>query len=212
LRIMRKELWIQLILALMGVMFLGAAASTYFVRGETVAACEACGMEVDKKDTSTFRILTKDGVTRYACCPVCALAIGTYHTDAAVDGFGYECGKEITIKIANGELSTITPVGPDYNVSMVFGKACTKNKLVCSNRCGEELVRTQQWASELPIVSIQKAFSTAKAKVPEFKMTPGKIEATVLTYALAGIGSSFMVAAAVSWRLQRRKTVPPNCT
>jgi hypothetical protein len=203
---MRKELWIPLILALMGVMFLGAAASTYFVRGETVAACEACGMEVDKKDTSTFRILTKDGNTHYACCPVCALGIGAYHMDTVVEGLCYQCGKEITIKIANGELSPVNPVGPDYNVSMVFGKACTKNKLVCSNRCGKELVRTQQWASELPIVSIQKAFSTAKAKIPEFKMTPGKIETTVLSYALAGIGSAFMVAAAASWRLQRRKT------
>ena len=209
---MRKELWIPLILTLMGVIFLGAAASTYFIRGETVAACKACGMEVDKKDISVFRILTKDGNTNYACCPVCALAIGIYHMDTAVEGLCYQCGKEITIKIANGELSTITPVGQDYNVSMVFGKACTKNKLVCSTRCGQELVRTQQWASELPIVSIQKAYSTAKAKIPEFKMTPGKIEATVLTYALAGIGSSFMVAAAVSWRLQKSKTVPLNCT
>ena len=201
---MKGGLWIPTILAIIGIIVLAGGLSVYFIKAETVAACAACGMEVSRRDISTFQILTADGKLMYGCCPICSLAIATYYDDAEVKGLCYRCGKDVSIKISNKELSTIYPNGSGDNVSMIFGKTCIKNKLVCSNECGREILRSESWATKLPIMTIQQAFSTAKTKVPEFKIQYRTVEAPIVAYALIGTGLILLAAAPIWIMLQKR--------
>lgn len=201
---MRKEVLIPFLLAIIGIIFLAGGTSAYFVRSGTTAVCEACGMEIQKDDPSTFSTAS-DGETHYGCCPVCALIIAIYYNNATVYGNCFACGQEITFSIVNGSLTSVTPTGGTYNVSMVFGMMCMKNKIVCSNDCANTMKNSYGWATDLPLKTAQQTFGIAAMKYAEFSVGYKPLAVPTLTHALIGIGIGLIVSAPLCWMLIKRR-------
>jgi len=191
--------------AIFGLIFLSGGVSTYYVRAGSAAACEACGMEVERTDVSTFTVTTSDGTVRHGCCPMCSLMIGIYHRNAVVTGRCFECGKAIKISILNGDLSEASPVGPSYNVSVILGKSCVTRKIVCSPACADRVKASQEWAKDLPVVPLAASFEMAKQNVPKFTIIPRQVGVPQISYILIGLGFVLMVLSPISWKLLRGK-------
>jgi len=188
--------------------FLVGGASAYFAKSGTTALCEACGMEIKKEDASTFSILSTDGETHYSCCPVCALIVGIYYDNATAYGDCFACEEEITFSVANQNLTSVTPTGGIYNISMVFGMMCMKNKIVCSNDCAATVKNSYDWAADLPMKSAQQTFAIAKMKYADFTIGYKPIEVPMLTYALIGTGVGLIVSAPLASTFMKKR--PPE--
>ena len=206
---MRKEVLVPSLLAIIGIIFLTGGASAYFVRSGTTAMCEACGMEIKKDDPSTFSIVSADGETHYGCCPVCALIIAIYYNNASAYGNCFECEQEISFSIVNANLTSVTPTGGTYNVSMVFGMMCMKNKMVCSSNCANTVKNSYDWAGDLPLKTAQQTFNIAAMKYADFSIGYKPLTVPILTYALIGIGLGLIVSAPLSWILMKRRASKP---
>lgn len=201
---MERKKILSIMLAATGlVLFLGGS-SVYLARSGVVA-CEACGMEVEKSDLSTLAMTTSDGVTRYACCPMCGLMIGIYHKDAAVAGKCFACGERIKINISGGQMSDFTPVGPRYNVSIVLGNSCVTRKIVCSSACAQATKASKDWARELPVLPLATAFQRARESVPRFTIAPRQVSIPGMSYILIGLGVTLIVLSGVSYRLFNKR-------
>jgi len=192
-------------LAIVGLIFLSGGVAAYYGRTGRAAACEACGMEVERTDPSTFTIATPDGATRYGCCPMCSLMIGIHYKNAAITGRCFECGKAIGINILNSDLTSATPVGPQYNISIALGKSCVTRKIFCSSTCAYKVKTSQDWAKDLPIVPLATSFGTAKENVPKFTIIPRQVRVPEISYVLIGLGLVLVASSPVSWILLRRK-------
>ena len=202
---MNRKKALPIMLAIVGLIFLSGGVAAYYGRTGRAAACEACGMEVERTDPSTFTIATPDGATRYGCCPMCSLMIGIHYKNAAITGRCFECGKAIGINILNSDLTGATPVGPQYNVSIVLGKSCVTRKIFCSSTCAYKVKTSQDWAKDLPIVPLATSFGTAKENVPKFTIIPRQVRIPEISYILIGLGLVLVASSPVSWMLLRRK-------
>jgi len=196
---------LPIMLVILGLIFLSGGVAAYYGRTGRAAACEACGMEIERTDPSTFTITTPDGVTRYGCCPMCSLMIGAYYRNTAVAGKCFECGKAIGINILNGDLTDATPVGPPYNISIILGKSCVTRKIFCSSTCAHRVRTSQDWARDLPIVPLATAFRTAKENVPKFTIVPRQVRVPEISYVLIGLGLVLIALSPISWKLLPKK-------
>lgn len=208
---MKKELLIPSLLAVLGIVILAGGASAYVTRSTTVAVCEACGMEIEKDDSSTFSIASSGKTAHYGCCPVCAQVVGIYYENSTVNGECFACGKAIEFTIRNGNLTSVSPTGTTYNVSMVFGAMCMRNKIVCSNTCAISIRSTYDWAANLPMKTSDQTFGIAKSKLAQFTVGYKSITIPTLTYWLIGSGIILLTSAPVSWILMKRH-YPPQST
>lgn len=202
---MRKEMVIPVLLAIIGLVFLAGGASAHMAKQATKVACEACAMEIRKEDPSTFSIVTADDVTRYGCCPMCALMVAIYYEDATVSAECFACGRDITIVVEDENLSSWTPYGEKFNVSIIFGGACMKNKIVCSQDCAATVKNTYAWAADLPVKTLIQTFSMSKMMLPQKTIGPRQMKITEMTYYLMAIGIGLLALAPISWRIMKRK-------
>lgn len=202
---MKMQILIPLLLALIGAILLIGGASAYLTRSTTTAVCEACGMEVVKDDPSTFSVTSSDQQVHYGCCPICAEVVGIYYENSTVNGECFACGEAITVTIQNGNLTSVSLTGVTYNVTMVFGAMCMKNKIVCSNSCAASVKSMYDWATDLPIKTSTQAFSIAKSKLAQFAVGYKPVTIPNLTYALIGSGIILLASAPVSGILLKRR-------
>jgi len=198
---MRRHFVIPLILALVGSIFVTAGAGTYFSKATTTMVCEACGMEVRIGDSSTHAIVTDESVTRYGCCPICALAIAIYYKKATVSVPCFACGREITAVIKDGSLLSISPSGAAYNVSVIYGAACMRNKIVCCQTCAGTVKNSYEWAQNLPVMTIGETFSKAGMKAQQTTIAPQQIKIPMITTILILAGIVLFVLAPVTSRI-----------
>lgn len=197
---------VPILIAVVGIILLTGGASTYFVKSGSTAACEACGMEVVKDDVSTVRILSDSSTeTHLACCPVCAMVIAMHYENATLDAYCFSCDENITIKFVNGNMTSITPFGGTHNVTMIFGMSCMKNKFVCSNECADHVRTEYDWASGLPVKSMNQTFSIAQMKYSQFTVGYKPIEIPLITYILIIGGSVLLPIAPLEWILVEKK-------
>jgi hypothetical protein len=202
---MKIQILIPMLLALIGAIMLIGGASAYSARSTTTAICEACGMEIVKDDPSTLSAVSSDGHVHYGCCPVCALAVGIYYQNSTVGAKCFACGQSMTFTIRNGNLTSISPIGAAYNISMVFGAMCMKNKIVCSTTCASSVKTMYDWAADLPIKTSTQAFSTAKSKLASFTVGYKPVTIPNLTYGLIISGLIFLASAPISGMLLKRR-------
>lgn len=201
----KKEILIPLLIAVLGVIFLAGGASAYITKSATTTVCEACGMEIEKDDPSTYSILSSDQTVHYGCCPICAQIVGIYYNNSEVNGKCFACSRAITLTIQNGNLTATSPTGSAYNVSVVFGAMCMKNKIVCSNACAESVRGTYDWAADLPLKTTVQSFGIAKTKYSQFTIGYKPITIPNLVYGLIGSGIILLALAPVSWAVMKRR-------
>jgi len=201
---LRKEIIIPSLLAIIGLVFLIGGVSAFFVKSGTTVVCEACGMEIQRDDPSKFQVICA-GESHFACCPVCALVVGIYYINSSVEGQCFSCGTPITITVLNEKLSSVAPTGVTYNVSMVFGQMCMKNKLVCSNNCANTVKNTYDWATDLPVKTTNQTFSIAETKYQQMTVGYKPLSIPMLTYVLIAIGIISLLLSPTSWVLMKRR-------
>ena len=199
---------VPITLATVGLILFSGGVAAYYMRAGRSASCEACGMEVERTDPSTFTIHAPDGVVRYGCCPMCSLMIGIQLRDAVIIGRCFECGKDVKVNILNGNLSDVTPAGAPYSVSVILGESCVTRKIVCSVACAQRVKSRQGWASDLPAISLATAFQRAKERIPQFSIVPRQVRVPQTVCILVGLGAALLVTSPISWKFLHRRKEP----
>ena len=197
---------VPLIIAVAGIILLIGGMSTYLAKSSSTVVCEACGMEVAMDDVSTMKIVTESpNETHWACCPVCAMVVSMYYKNATLYAHCFSCSENITIVSINGNVTSISPSHGTYNVTMIFGMSCIKNKLVCSNNCANQVKTSYNWASGLPIKTMSQTFSIAETKYSQFTVGYKPIQVPTITYGLIIGGAALLTIAPLEWVLIEKK-------
>ena len=153
-----------LIITLIGVIFLVGGAGTTINRTMATAACEACGMEIQKEDVSSFLILSSDEAEHWGCCPICGMVEAIYYSDSELQGQCFSCGKPIVMNFKDGELSWLDFSGNSEFIRVVLGGSCMTNKLTCSPACSSAIRLAYDWASNVPEKNSQCNKNCARAE------------------------------------------------
>jgi hypothetical protein len=200
---------VPILIAIAGVVLLAGGASGYVIKSGSTVVCEACGMEVARDDVSTEEVVAEpSGQTHWACCPVCAMVVSMYYENATLKACCFGCGENITCEFVCGNLTSTSPSGGTYNVTMVFGMACAKNKFVCSNQCADQVRTEYEWANGLPTKTMSQTFSTAESKYSQFTVGYKSIQIPTVALGLVVGGVVLLFAAPLEWRVvERKKTV-----
>jgi hypothetical protein len=201
---MKNYILMASILALIGFVLLagGVAASAYTV--SNTVRCEVCGVAINKNSITTVKVVTPDGVTHWACDPLCAVDLAIYYKTCTIEGKCYVSGRAIQIGVVDGSITsvTVTPSSPQDDVSVV----------VNGNSMGDyEFVSTQAYANQLmqkysshttdTDFTLQQMFGTYMFMgTPSYK----PVQMPTINYALIITGVALICAASASWKLLRK--------
>jgi hypothetical protein len=195
-----------LIITLIGMIFLVGGAGATINRTMATAACEACGMEIQKEDVSSFLLVSSDGSQHWACCPICGMVEAIYYSDSELQGQCFSCGKPIVMNFRDGELSYLDFSGNSEFIRVVLGGSCMTNKLTCSPACSNAIRLAYDWASNVPEKTLQESANIANTKLSSFTIAYRPTKIPLLNYALIGIGISLISVALIALIIQKRKT------
>ncbi len=190
---------------MIGVIFLVGGAVATINRTLATAACEACGMEIEKEDVSSFLILTSDETEHWACCPICGMVEAIYYNNSEVNGQCFSCGKPIVMNFQDGELSYLDFSGNSEFIRIILGGSCMTNKLTCSTACSGAIRLAYDWASTVPEKTLQESVNIANTKLSSFTIGYKPTKIPLLNYALVGIGISLILISFIAMILQKQK-------
>ncbi len=196
-----KSLSVVVVVAIIGLIFLVGGAGATLNRTMTTAACEACGMEVEKADVSSLRVVSSDGGEHWACCPICADVIGLYYENAEIQGQCFACGQDIVVHLEDSQLSYVEFSGNKEFIKVLLGGMCMKNKLVCSGACAQSVHQSYEWAADIPEKTLQEALMIGNSKLQTMTVSYRPISIPALNYVLIGTGAVLLAAAPIAWRL-----------
>ena len=199
-----KSLSVVIVVAVIGLIFLAGGVGATLNRTMTTAACEACGMEVEKTDVSSLRVVSSDGGEHWACCPICADVIGLYYVDAEIQGQCFACGQDIDIHLEDSQLSYVEFSGNKEFIKVLLGGMCMKNKLVCSGACAQSVHQSYEWAADIPEKTLQEALMIGNTKLETMTVGYRPISIPALSYVVMGTGVALLAAAPVAWKLMNK--------
>ncbi|MBY9013835.1 MAG: hypothetical protein KGD70_15790 [Candidatus Lokiarchaeota archaeon] len=194
-----------LIIALIGIIFLAGGAGATINRTMATVACEACGMEIEKEDASSFLIVSSDGAEHWGCCPICGMVEAIYYNNSELQGQCFSCGKPIGLNFTDGELSWASFSGNSEFIRVILGGSCMTNKLTCSTACSTAISLSYDWASNVPQKTLQESANIAETKLSSFTIAYRPTKIPLLNYALIGIGISLISVALIALIIQKRK-------
>ena len=194
-----------IIIALIGVIFLVGGVGATIDRTMATVACEACGMEIEKVDTSSFLLVSSDGSEHWGCCPICGMVEAIYYSDSELQAQCFSCGKPIVMNFIDGELSYLDFSGNSEFIRVVLGGSCMTNKLACSTACSSAIRVSYDWASNVPEKTLQESANIAETKLSSFTIAYRPTKIPLLNYVLMGIGISLLSVALVVFLVQKRK-------
>lgn len=190
--------------AIIGTIFLVGGVGATVNRTMTTIVCEACGMEIEKADVSTFRVVSADGAEHWACCPICADVIGLYYENNVIYGKCFACGQDINVHLENSQLSYIEFTGNKEFIKILLGGMCMKNKLVCSGACTQSVRQSYDWATDIPAKTLQEALTIGSTKLETMTVGYRPLSIPALNYVMIGIGAVLLAAAPVAWKLTNK--------
>jgi len=200
-----KTNYVVLVIALIGVIFLAGGVGATISRTMTTVACEACGMEIEKADSSTFRVESSDGSEHWGCCPICAMVEGIYYNDSQLDGQCFACGKAIGMTFSDGELAWLDFSGNSEFIRVLLGGSCMKNKLTCSTACSNAIELSYDWAATAPEKTLQESTEIARTKLSSLTVAYRPTKIPALNYALIGIGIALISIAPLTWKIMQSR-------
>jgi hypothetical protein len=199
---------VPLIIAVLGIILLAGGASSYIAKSSSTVVCEACGMEIPKDDVSTIAIVSDpNGDVHYGCCPVCAMEVAMYYENATLEAHCFSCDENITIRFDRQNITSASPIGGTYNVTMLFAMSCPKNKFVCSNDCANITRTTYDWAAGLPAKTVAQIHGIAASKLSQSTVGYKPMQVPAITYGLLFGGVALLIIAPLEWRyVEKKKT------
>jgi len=199
-----KNLSIVVVVAIIGLIFIGGGVGATVNRTMTTIVCEACGMEIEKADVSTLRVVSVDGAEHWACCPICADVVGLYYENAVIQGQCFACGQEIKVHLENSQLSYVDFSGNKEFIKVLVGGLCMKNKLVCSGACAQSVHQSYDWAADIPEKTLQEALMMGSTKLETMTVGYRPLSIPALNYVMIGVGAVLLAAAPITWKLMNK--------
>ena len=205
---MKNNFIVALILVLIGVVFLAGGAAASINTVSNTVRCEVCGMTISKTDISTVQVVTPDGVTHWACSPICAAELAMYYKNDVIDAKCYVTGDSITISVVNGTPTSVSvsPSSAQDDVQVVMGSSTMDTwKFVSTTVAANQLLQTYSSNPNATVISLQNAFMMANnmmsMKTPSYR----PVQIPEINYALMIAGAALLVLSPISWKLLRRK-------
>jgi hypothetical protein len=203
---MKNNILAVSVLAIIGIIFLagGAAASVYTI--SNTVRCEVCGMAMNKNSITTVRVVTPDGVTHWACDPLCAAEEAIYYQTCTIEGKCCISGRSIQIDVANGSVvsATVTPSSPQDDVSVVVsGNSMADYKFVSTQAYADQLMQkysTHATDTDFTLPQILAMGANMFMGTPSYK----PVQISAIDYALLIVGISLICADSVSWKLLKK--------
>lgn len=205
---MKKVVLIASLVGLMGIIFLasGVAASAYTV--SNTVRCEVCGMAMNKNSNTTVRVVTSNGVTHWACDPLCAAEEAIYYGNCTIEAKDYISGRSIQINVVDGNIASVkvTPSSSQDDVSVIVGgNSMADYEFVSTQADANQLM--QKWSSHSTDTdyTLQQTFAMAQnmamGGAPSYK----PVQVPTTDYALIVSGIVLICAAPVfGWALKKQ--------
>ncbi|HTY76123.1 MAG TPA: hypothetical protein VMD05_11240 [Candidatus Nanoarchaeia archaeon] len=207
---MKTNILVALILGLIGIVFLAGGAAASINTVSNTVNCEVCGMTISKTDISTIQVVTPDGVTHWACSPICAAELAIYYQNDVINAKCYVSGRTIQINVVNGSITSVlvTPSSPQDNVQVVSSGDTMTSKFVSTSSYANQLLQTFSSNPNATILTLQQTFMMAQNMLAMKTPSYSAVQIPTLNYALMITGGILFAAAPVSWSLLKKRTTP----
>jgi hypothetical protein len=196
-------------------LLMGASGYLY-LQEYSKARCEACGMSIMMASEANYEIYdTSTNKRLWACCSGCMLRLAAAHPDMhidALDSWYGESAQKISIDIADGNVSSVTPNTALIILGSKVTNSCVNNRIAINQTSADLLVANgynvdnplspfeTTVPATAPLLTLQKALVPLKAKgityVPPSPLT---------MYVAATAGVAVLVIGIVAWRLLPKK-------
>jgi hypothetical protein len=200
---------------LVGVIVVAAllvGASGYlFYQDYSRPRCEACGMVISAESDANYRINdTSTDQKLWACCSGCMLRLAAAHPDMhidALDSWYGESVQKISIDIADGSVSSVSPDTALIVLGSKVTNSCVSNRIAL-NQTSAQLLRDNGYNADnplspfktevpatAPLLTVQQALVPLKAKGITYT-SPSPIT----MYAAAIVGVAVLVIGITAWK------------
>jgi hypothetical protein len=200
---------------LVGVIVVAAllvGASGYlFYQDYSRPRCEACGMVISAESDANYRINdTSTNQKLWACCSGCMLRLAAAHPDMhidALDSWYGESVQKISIDIADGSVSSVSPDTALIVLGSKVTNSCASNRIAL-NQTSAQLLRDNGYNADnplspfktevpatAPLLTVQQALVPLKAKGITY--TP---PSPITMYAAAIVGVAVLVIGIIAWK------------
>ena len=207
---MKNNVVIALIFGIIGIVFLAGGVTASINTVSNSVNCEVCGMTISKTDSSTIQVVTSDGVTHWACSPICAAELAIYYKNDVINAKCYVSGRAIQINVANGNFTSVSvsPSSPQDNVQVVMGENMMDTKFVSTTAYANQILQTYSSDPNATIMTLQQTFMMANNLLGMKTPSYNAVQIPAMNYALMIAGGALFVASPVSWRLLKRQNKP----
>ncbi len=207
---MKNNVSIALILIIIGIVFLSGGVTASINTVSNTVKCEMCGMTISKTDISTIQVVTPDGVTHWACSPVCAAELAIYYQNDVISAKCYVSGRAIQINVVNGNFTSVSVSlsSSQDNVQVVMGEGMMDTKFVSTTAYANQLLQTYSSNPNATIMTLQQTFMMAKNMLAMKTPSYSPVQIPTLNYALMITGSALFAVAPVSWKLLKKQNKP----
>jgi hypothetical protein len=173
--------------------------------------CEACGMVISAESDVNYRIDdTSTNQKLWACCSGCMLRLAAAHPDMhidALDSWYGESVQKISIDIADGSVSSVSPDTALIVLGSKVTNSCVSNRIAL-NQTSAQLLRDNGYNADnplspfktevpatAPLLTVQQALVPLKAKGITY--TP---PSPITMYAAAIVGVAVLVIGIIAWK------------
>ena len=203
---MKNSVLVVSLLALIGIIFLvgGVAASAYTI--SNTVRCEVCGMSMNKNSITTVKVITPNGVTHWACDPLCAAEEALYYKTSTIEGKCYVSGRSIQIDVVNGNIvsATVTPSSSKDDVSVVVsGNSMADYKFVSTQADANQLMQKYSGHptdTDFTLPQMLAMGGNMFMGTPTYK----PVQLSTFDYALLIVGIALICASPVSWKVLKK--------
>ncbi len=191
-------------------LLIGASGYLYY-QEYSRSRCEACGMAITTESEANYEIFDASTNKRlWACCSGCMLRLAAAHPDMhidALDSWYGESAQKISIDIADGSVSSVSPDTALIVLGSKVTNSCVSNRIAL-NQTSAQLLRDNGYNADnplspfktevpatAPLLTVQQALVPLKAKGITY--TP---PSPITMYAAAIAGVAVLVIGVIAWK------------
>jgi len=182
-----------------------------FYQDYSRSRCEACGMAISAESNINYRIYdTSTNQRLWACCSGCMLRLAAAHPDLhidALDSWYGESAQKISIDIADGNVSSVSPNTALIILGSKITNSCVSNRIAI-NQTSAQLLLVNGYNSNnplspfktsvpagAPLLTAQKALVPLKAKGIQYSPP-----SPLMMYGAAIAGIAVLVIGIIAWK------------
>lgn len=198
------------VIVVVAALLIGASGYLYY-QEHSRFRCEACGMGITAELDANYKVYEASTNKRlWACCSGCMLRLAAAHPDLhidALDSWYGESAQKISIDIAGGNVSSVTPTTALMVLGSKVTNSCVSNRIALNQTSAQLLVANGYNSNNplspfkttvpagAPLLTVQQALVPLKAKGITYS-PPSPV--TMYGAALAGV--AVLVIGIVAWK------------